>query len=310
VRKYLVSFAAAGLLSIAVLYTLGPTQTVGPNSFINSPNLDPVRGKALFDSAGCLACHTDAKHKGKPLAGGHEFKTPFGNYYSPNITPDKSNGIGAWSNADFVRAIRDGLSPSGSHYFPIFPYPSYTGMADKDILDLKSYLFSRPPDSRENRAHDIKFPFGWRFSVYFWKMMFFKPGAYQPDSAQSAKWNRGAYLVRHLTHCGECHTPRNALGGLDHSRELAGTGEGPEGGIIPNITPDNETGIGQWSDDEIEDILTTGGLPDGDFVGDTMAEVVETTTEKLSPNDIAAIVLYLKSLPPIYHKFAAETKFP
>jgi mono/diheme cytochrome c family protein len=307
-RKYLVAFAAAGLLFIAAIYVLGPTQTVGPNSFVNSPKPDPIRGKALFDTAGCLACHTDTKNKGTPLAGGHGFKTPFGIYYSPNITPDKTNGIGAWSDADFVRAIRDGLSPSGSHYFPIFPYPSYTGMTDKDILDLKSYLFSRVPDSRENRAHEIRFPFGWRFSVYFWKMMFFKPGAYQPDDSQSAEWNRGAYLVRHLTHCGECHTPRNVLGGLDHDRELAGTAEGPEGGIIPNITPDNETGIGQWSDDEIEDILTTGGLPNGDFVGDTMAEVVENTTEKLSANDIEAIILYLKSVPPIFHKFTEETK--
>ena len=301
-RKFAVSFLASGLLGIAAMYTFGPTQTVSPNSFINSQKPDLVRGKALFDAAGCLACHTDTKQKGKPLVGGRKFKTPFGIYYSPNITPDKTNGIGEWSNADFVRAIRDGLSPSGSHYFPIFPYPSYTGMTDTDILDLKSYLFSLPPDSRKNHAHEIKFPFDWRFSVYFWKLMFFTPGAYQPDNSQSAEWNRGAYLVRHLSHCGECHTPRNVFGGLGLGRELAGTAESPEGGVIPNITPDNETGIGRWSDDEIEDVLTTGGLPNGDFVGDTMAEVVENTTGKLSRNDLAAIILYLKSVPSIHHK--------
>lgn len=309
-RKILTALATVGALGLGTVYVLGPTQTVGPNSFLNKSKSDPVRGLALFSAAGCQGCHTDVKNKGKLLAGGRAFKTPFGTYYSPNITPDKTHGIGAWSNADFVRALRDGLNPEGNHYFPVFPYPSYTGMNDEDILDIRAYLFSLPPVAKADREHDIKFPFGWRMSIYFWKMMFFQAGAFKANKSQSAVWNRGAYLVRHLTHCGECHTPRNALGGIDSSRELAGTADGPEGGIIPNITQDKDTGIGQWSDDEIVDLLTTGGLPDGDFVGDTMSEVVENSTEKLTPSDIAAIVTYLNSLPPIFHKLTEENRAP
>ena len=309
-RKFLTVLVAVGALGLGAVYVLGPTPTVGPNSFVTKSKPDPVQGKFLFSAAGCQGCHTDVKNKGKVLAGGRAFKTPFGTYYSPNITPDKTHGIGAWSDTDFARALRDGLSPQGGHYFPVFPYPSYSGMTDRDILNLKSYLFSVPPVAKANRDHDIKFPFGWRFSVYFWKMLFFKSGPFQADQSQSIEWNRGAYLVRHLTHCGECHSPRNALGGIDKSREMAGTADGPEGGIIPNITPDKETGLGQWSDDEIVDLLSTGGLPDGDFVGDTMAEVVENSTEKLAPGDIAAIITYLKSLPPIFHELNEEKKAP
>jgi mono/diheme cytochrome c family protein len=309
-RKFLAILIAVGTLGLGAVYVLGPTPTVGPNSFVTKSKPDPVQGKFLFSAAGCQGCHTDVKNKGKVLAGGRAFKTPFGTYYSPNITPDKTHGIGAWSEIDFARALRDGLSPEGSHYFPVFPYPSYSGMTDRDILDLKSYLFSVPPVAKANRDHDIKFPFGWRFSVYFWKMLFFESGPFQANPSQSIEWNRGAYLVRHLTHCGECHSPRNVLGGIEKSREMAGTATGPEGGIIPNITPDTETGIGKWSDDEIVDLLTTGGLPDGDFVGDTMSEVVENSTEKLTPDDIAAIITYLKSLPPIFHKFSEEKKAP
>jgi mono/diheme cytochrome c family protein len=306
--KFSTVLVAVGALVLGAVYALGPTPTVGPNSFMDHPKPNPTRGKALFSAAGCQGCHTDVKNKGALLAGGRAFKTPFGIYYSPNITPDKTHGIGAWSNRDLARALRDGLNPEGSHYFPVFPYPSYSGMSDDDIMDLKSYLFSLSPVAKANRDHNIKFPFGWRFSVYFWKMLFFQAGPFQADKSQSAVWNRGAYLVRHLTHCGECHSPRNALGGIDQSRELAGTADGPEGGIIPNISPHTETGIGKWSDDEIADLLTTGGLPDGDFVGDTMSEVVENSTEKLAPDDIVAIITYLKSLPPIFNNLSEEKK--
>ncbi len=269
---------------------------------------DAGRGKYLFDAAGCAACHTDKKGKGAPLAGGRKLKTPFGVFTSPNITPDPQHGIGKWSDGDFIRAMRLGIAPDGRHYFPVFPYPSYTGLTDADILDIKAYLFTRPPVARPNEPHGAAPPFGWRFMVPVWKALYFTPGPFRPDKARSAEWNRGAYLVRALSHCGECHTPRNILGGPKAGMTLAGTGKGPEGGIVPNITPDKETGIGRWSDADIKDLFKLGMLPDGDFVGGPMGEVVDETTSRLKDADLKAVILYLRSLKPVRHRVEQKKK--
>lgn len=259
------------------------------------------RGEYIFHAAGCAGCHTDVKNKGALAAGGHALKTPFGTYYGPNITADKTHGIGNWSDADFIQALREGKSPAGDHYFPVFPYPSFTKMTDQDMRDLKAYIFSLPAVATPNKPHEINFPFGFRFPMIFWKILFFDEGAYRADPAQNAEWNRGAYLSNALSHCGECHTPRNFMGALKGDMNMAGTPDGPDNGSVPNITPDPDTGIGKWSLQAIMDVLDGGMMPDGDFVGGAMTEVSENLA-KISKKDRKAIAVYIKSLPPIRNK--------
>jgi len=257
------------------------------------------RGAVLFGAGGCANCHTDEKHKGALLAGGRPLKTPFGTFYTPNITPDPTYGIGRWRDADFVRAMRRGVAPDGSHYFPAFPYTSFTNMTDGDLKAVKDYIFAQPAVARPNRPHDIAFPFNLRFLQYFWKLLFFTPGPYAPDPARSAAWNRGAYLVKAVVHCRECHTPRNLLGGLDRDREFAGVEHGPDGDSVPNITPHPTAGIGKWSRGEIANFLETGEDITGDYAGSLMAEVIDQGTERLSEADRLSIAEYLKSVKPI-----------
>ncbi len=239
------------------------------------------RGAYVFAAAGCAECHT-AKG-GKPLAGGRALKTPFGTFYSPNITPDPATGIGKWSEADLKRALREGIGRDGTHFFPVFPYPSFTFMTDADIGDLYAYLKSLPPVVEANRRHEIRFPFRFRILMLGWNRLFLKRGPFEPAANRSPAWNRGAYLVKALAHCGECHTPRNLLGQLDLDDAFSGTKEGPEGGTVPNITPDKLTGIGTWNEKDITYLLETGQKPDGDDVQDGMRAVVELEHEQIDP---------------------------
>lgn len=257
------------------------------------------RGEVLFKAADCAACHTDVKGGGKPLAGGRPIDTPFGRFYSPNITPDKENGIGGWSEAQFHDALRRGVDDDGDYLFPVFPYPSFTGMSDADIADLYAYLQKQPAVAQPDKPHDVGIPFRWRFLQVFWRALFFKEGPLEPVAGQSAEWNRGRYLAEAVVHCEECHTPRNFLGGLKHSQAFSGNPQGPDGMKIPNVTPDDETGIGKWSAEDIATVLKTGQTPDFDFVGSGMAEVVKGTGA-LSDADRHAIAVYVKSLPPIH----------
>ena len=265
-----------------------------------------ARGKYIFEAAGCAACHTDTANGGALLAGGRKLDTPFGTFYSPNITPHADHGIGTWTDDQFHDALRHGVAPDGNHYFPVFPYPSYTGMTDADIRDLKAYIFTLPPAPRPNKEHEVSPPFGWRFLMTFWKWLFFDPGPLVPDPAIEARLNRGAYLVRAMGHCGECHTPRNMFGALDQEMSFAGTSQGPGGGVVPNITPDRETGIGSWSADDLDTLFTLGMTPDGDFVGGEMGEVVENTTSRLTPDDRDAMIAYLRSLSPISNRVGRQ----
>jgi len=258
-----------------------------------------TRGAYLFAVAGCAACHSDPEHGGQLLAGGPALKTPFGTFYGPNVTPDPVNGIGSWSDADFIQALREGLRPDGTHLFPVFPYPSFTLITDADLLDIKAYIFSLPPAVVASRPHDVDFPFSWRFLQVFWRWLNFSPGPYQPDKTKSAVWNRGAYLVLALGHCGECHTPRGSLGGLETDASFSGTAEGPDGHKVPNITPDKATGIGGWSHGQLLRLLRSGMLPNGDAVGSVMGEVVDRGTSKMTDADREAVATYLESLPPI-----------
>jgi mono/diheme cytochrome c family protein len=255
---------------------------------------DGKKGEYIAKAAGCVGCHTDTAERSVPYAGGRVLDTPFGKFYGPNITPHPQAGIGRWSEQDFIRAMRQGRRPDGAHYFPAFPYPSFTQMVDQDMRDLWAYLRGLPQDSRPNRPHDLRFPFGWRWLVWGWKLLFFSPGPFRPDPARGAALNRGAYLTHALGHCGECHTPRNFLGGPNKGRQLAG-GKLPEG-RAPNLTP---TGLKKWDDAQLKGLLRTGATPEGDTVSDAMYEVVRNTTSQLTPPDLDALVAYLRSLPPL-----------
>lgn len=287
------AFAAAFACALFLGGGAARAQAPGPASI--------QRGEYIFSAAGCTSCHTDEKHKGAFLAGGVAIPTPFGTFYGPNITPDPTYGIGRWSEADFIRAVREGKSPGGE-LFPAFPFTSFTKMTDADVKDLWAYMRSVPAVATASKPHDVSFPFNLRFLQVFWKMLFFTPGRFEPDPAKSAEVNRGAYVVQALGHCGECHTPRNSLGGVRADMAYAGVAKGPDGHLVPNITPDAETGVGKWSNGDIADVLSSGMTPDGDFVGGAMAEVVRNTTGKLTKADVAAVVAYLKSLPPVRHQ--------
>jgi mono/diheme cytochrome c family protein len=218
------------------------------------------RGEYLVRAGGCISCHTAPG--GQQLAGSRALATPFGTFYTPNITPDPETGIGRWTDAQFLRALREGVRPDGANYFPVFPYSSFTGITDSDALAIKAYLFSRPAVRRQNRPHDVPFPFSWRFLQTGWKLLFFTPGPFHPAAERSAAYNRGAYLVTALAHCGECHTPRNFLGAVRSGQRLAGTPDGPDGQLVPNITPDPSTGIGRWEKEEVVELLRTGTTPE------------------------------------------------
>lgn len=256
------------------------------------------RGRYLVHAGGCLTCHTADRPDAIPLAGGRALPTPFGTFYGPNITPDPVTGIGGWTDADLGRALREGVAPDGSNYYPVFPYPAYTGIEDADVAALGAYLRSLKPVRQQATAHDLPWYLSSRLVMMGWNLFNFSPGRFTPDRSRDEAWNRGAYLVRHLGHCGECHTPRNLLGGLDRSRELAGNPAGPDGEKIPDITQDQTTGIGQWSTDDIAFLLETGLLPDGDFAGSSMSPVIEDNTARLTPEDRQAIATYLKVLSP------------
>jgi mono/diheme cytochrome c family protein len=255
-----------------------------------------ARGAYLAIAAGCDNCHTDRVHGGQPYAGGLSLATPFGTFYSPNITPDRETGIGKWTDAQFLQALREGVRPDGANYFPAFPYPSFTGITDEDARAIKAYLFSLPAVRQQNRPHDLRFPVSWRFLQTGWKLLFFTSGPFRPAPERSAADNRGAYLVTALAHCGECHTPRNPLGAPNRDGFLAGTPNGPDGKTVPNITQDKETGIGNWSEEDILNLLKTGMTPDMDFAGGAMSPVVKDTS-RLTDDDRRAIAGFLKTVP-------------
>ena len=289
--------AATPLLLAAALAVTVPAGSAAEDGSVE-------RGAYLTRAGGCISCHTDKKSEGATLAGGRALKTPFGTVYSPNITPDRETGIGAWSDEDFLNALQSGLNPDGDHYFPAFPYTTYTKMSDADALAIKAYLFSLEPVSRENREHELQAPFGWRWTIGPWKELYFNEGRFESDPERDEGWNRGAYLVEALAHCSECHTPRNSAGALDREMWMAGTEDGPEGRSASNITSDPETGIGGWSEKKLAFFLKTGTKPDYERAKNLMAEAIEEGLSHLSDDDLAAIALYIKSLPPIEHHLA------
>ena len=261
------------------------------------PVADPLlaRGELIFNIGGCTSCHT-AKD-GQRLAGGDPIVSPFGTFYAPNITPDAETGIGGWTGEEFARAMREGISPDGSPYYPAFPYTSFTLMTDEDVAALKAYLDTVPPVRQAARDHELGFPYNIRMGLNLWQWLHFEPGRFEPDASRDEAWNRGAYLVNGPGHCQQCHTPRTWTGALAEERAFTGNDLGKQIGKSANITSDPKVGIGNWSEGDLLVLLQLGMTPDGDFVGGEMAKVVSNATSKLPEADRRAIVTYLRSLP-------------
>lgn len=250
------------------------------------------RGEYLTKAGDCIACHTDTQHNGKAFAGGLGIYTPFGTIYSPNITPDKSTGIGLWSNEDFIRAMHQGIAPNGSYYFPVFPFPSFAKINKNDLLAIKAYLFSLPPINKANQANEMMWPFNWRFLQLGWRILFLHANEYQPDNQQTLSWNRGAYLVQGLGHCGMCHTPLNLLGAEKKKYYL--TGGFIQGYYAPNISASGLKGVPIA---DIQAVFRQGKKPrNAGKVAGPMAEVNSNSLRYLSANDLSAIATYLKSV--------------
>ncbi|MCW5691151.1 MAG: cytochrome c [Pseudolabrys sp.] len=295
VRK-LIGLAVAALVVAGAAFWFLTEPKVEPASEFATPHkADLVNGKTMFDIGGCVSCHAKGKDDRTHLGGGEPLPSPFGTFYPPNISPDPKDGIGAWTEAQFVTAMRDGTSPSGEHLYPAFPYTSYRRMTTPDLRDLFAYLKSLPPVQGRTPPHDLPFPFNVRRLVGGWKLLFLDARPFTPDPAKSAQWNRGFYLVNGPGHCAECHTARNFLGGLVNDERFAG-GPNPEGqGWIPNIT---QKRLGSWSEGDIADFLKSGMTPEFDSVGGGMASVIRNTAQ-LSDADRRAMAVYIKSLAPI-----------
>lgn len=254
-----------------------------------------ARGKAVFDASDCASCHASP---GQPdrlhLGGGLLLASPFGSFRVPNISPDRSDGIGAWSASDLANALVAGISPQRQHYYPAFPYPSYTAISVDDISDLYAYLKTLQPVAGKQPPHEVPLIFRYRRMLAFWKMLFFRQGQSEATLNSDALHDRGGYLVETLGHCADCHSTRNRLGAIKSSTRFAG-GPDPEGtGFVPNITPER---IGTWSEADIVVMLETGETPQHGRVGSSMVDVV-TNTRQLPPGDRQAIARYIKSLPP------------
>jgi mono/diheme cytochrome c family protein len=258
---------------------------------------DLANGRTMFYAGGCASCHATPDQDDKTrLGGGLALHSPFGTFYAPNISPHPRDGIGGWTPEQFLRAMRGGVSPEGRHYYPAFPYTSYQRMAPADVRDLFAFIRTVPAVEGRVRGHDLRFPFSIRRGLGLWKLAFLDGRMFQPDSAKSASWNRGAYLTEGPGHCAECHSPRNALGVIPAERRFSG-GPNPERkGWVPNITPD-ATGIKGWTRSDVVEVLTSGLTPFGDSVGSNMASVVRNTAQ-IPEADRAAIAEYLLSLPP------------
>ncbi len=297
-KRVLLVLVVLGLIGAAAFWflTSPDRQSAGLEAIpAGAANLE--NGKTLFYAGGCTSCHAKPQQDNKLLlGGGYPLKSPFGTFYVPNISPHPRDGIGAWTPAQFVRAMRGGVSPDGRHYYPAFPYTSYQRMSAADLRDMFAFMQTLPAVEGRVRDHDLPFPFSVRRGLGLWKLAFLDGQAFMPDAAKSAPQNRGAYLVEGAGHCVECHSPRGRLGAVLADRRFAG-GPEPEGrGWVPNITP-HDTGLKDWTRGDVEEILTSGLTPTGDSVGSSMASVVANTAQ-IPEADRKAMAEYVLSLPP------------
>ena len=292
-RKLAILILIAAVAGSAALWLLMVPQTVPPSALVPyTPDI--ANGRTMFFAGGCASCHAvPGQEDSSLLGGGGELKSPFGIFHAPNISPDRNDGIGAWSEADFVTAMVKGTSPDGSHYYPAFPYTSYQRMSYADVRDLFAYLKTQPPVQGKAREHELRFPFQFRRTVGIWKFLYVDSKPFQPDPTKSAQWNRGAYLVNGPGHCAECHSPRNVLGAVVVNQRFGGGPHLSEEGWVPNITAKR---LSEWTEKDFAYLLETGMSPDGDSVGSSMVLVVRNIG-MLSAEDRNAMAAYIKSLP-------------
>jgi mono/diheme cytochrome c family protein len=254
-----------------------------------------AKGRYLAVAADCEACHTT--EGGTSFAGGRPFETKFGTIYSPNITPDADTGIGSWSDADFLRAMHDGVAKDGTHLYPAFPYASYTYLTDEDVMAIKAYLFSLPAVKNTAPKTALRWPYNQRGLMAIWSKLYNPGKRFEPVADRSPEWNRGAYLAEALGHCGDCHTPRTALQALDNKSKFAGGMA--EGWRAYNLSGDKNSGIGTWSSEDLELYLKTGHSSDRGSAFGPMAQAVHLSFQKLTASDVTAIVTYVRSIPPV-----------
>lgn len=257
-----------------------------------------ARGAYLARAGNCMGCHTT--RGGAPYAGGRGIDTPFGTVFTSNLTPDEKTGIGAWSASHFWRAMHNGKSKSGRLLYPAFPYTSFTQMTREDSNALYAYLRSLPAVVQQNQAHTLRFPYNSQAALAVWRAIYFSPGVYKPDATRSAEWNRGAYLVTGLGHCAACHTARNVLGATD-GLDLAGGLIPMQNWYAPSLVAAHEAGVGNWTPQDIVQLLKTG-ITERASVNGPMAEVVQGSTQYLSDEDLVAMAQFLKALPASYGK--------
>jgi mono/diheme cytochrome c family protein len=293
-KLVVVGTVVVAALALVAFWLLTIPETV-PASVLAPHTPDLANGKIMFHAGGCASCHAVPKQEDKTRLGGRlALGSPFGTFYVPNISSDRTDGIGAWTEAQFVTAMVKGTSPTGEHLFPAFPYTSYQRMSLGDIRDLFAYLKTLPAATGKVRDHALPFPFNIRRTLGLWKLLFLDGRPFAPDPSQTAQWNRGAYLINAPGHCAECHSPRNMLGAIKRNQRFTG-GPSPDGqGGVPNITQQK---LKNWTVKDIADTLTTGMTPDADFVGGSMAEVVRNAAQ-LSEADREAMATYIKALPP------------
>ena len=299
IRKLVVAAVILALVGLAGFWLVTTPRTVAAADIpYHAPNL--ANGERMFWAGGCESCHAAKGSTGDErfrLGGGLALNTPFGIFHAPNISPDPDHGIGRWSDADFVSAMKLGVAPGGRHLYPAFPYTSYQRMRVEDILDLKAFLDTLPAAAETNKPHQLPFPFSVRRGLGLWQLLYVDGRTFEPNPSADEKVNRGAYLVLGPGHCGECHTPRGFDGGLVVANAFAG-GPAPEGdGDIPNITP-HESGIGDWTEADIVNFLETGFTPEFDSAGGAMAAVVANMA-MLPREDLDAIAAYLKTVAPL-----------
>lgn len=292
-KRFISALLALGLPAIAAGLVLLRPETIDP-ARLSALAGDIAQGEQVFRAGGCASCHmAEGSTSERDLPGGRRFATPFGTFVAPNISSDPTHGIGSWTLEQFASALLLGTTPDGSHYYPAFPYASYARMTDQEVADLWNFMQGLPSASRIGEPHDLRFPFNFRIAVGLWKFLFLKHD-WVLQNADDPVLARGRHLVEALGHCGECHTPRNALGGLDTSRWLAGAPNPAGKGSIPGI---NMAKL-DWSAEDIAYYLETGFTPDFDSAGGAMVEVI-TNISKLPAGDRAAIAAYLKAIPAV-----------
>ena len=288
-KKLLTRLLLLGVIVAAAGLWLTRPKHVDENNFNNLIG-DAEHGEMVLAAAGCVSCHSEPESESETsLAGGRRFETPFGTFVAPNIYPAADTGLKGWTQSEFASAVLLGSSPDNSHYYPAFPYSSYAKMTAQDVADLWAYMSSLPAVERANEPHEIGFPFNIRLSLGGWKLLFFNDD--WVADADTPELERGRYLVEALGHCAECHTPRNALGGLNKSEWMMGAPNPSGKGHIPGIAP----AVLDWSAGDIAYYLETGFTPDFDSAGGEMTEVIRNTS-RLTPEDRAAIAAYLKAL--------------